>query len=276
MFPTRRFLSRRERHRIRISTEHIGTADSERIPTDQTWGCTLVWFCYDVAMNGYTHMVVGGLAAGLPVALSVAERKLGFSIGAHTIYPIVGVFPGVMGALGPDVDMPNSQSGKRLRNFLKISVTVSGVVVLLLSFYVGIGARGGRVLHVLIPSVIFFAAASCLRMFIVMAKHRRETHSGLVVMVLLLPSIYIVRFSDPSLFTNTLLSAWTGFCVGWLSHLVADSFNYKGVPWLYPLNGKHFRIGGIKTGSEGEKTFRIFCIVLFVTVYVVLIISRNA
>ena len=220
-------------------------------------------------------MVIGGLCGGLPVAISIAEKKLGFNIGEHTIYPFVGVFPAIIGALGPDIDMPNSKGGRNLRFFLKSSVTISGIAALLLSIYAGIGAQGEKVFNVLIPCIIFFASSGFIFMFIKLSKHRRETHSGLITLILLLPNIYIIRFTKPILFTSVLLSIWLGFCIGWLSHLVADTFNKKGVPWLYPFNKKHYHISKIVTGTEGENIFRVFCIILFVTVYIVLIASRS-
>ena len=225
-------------------------------------------------MNGYTHMVVGGLCGGLPVAISLAEKKLGFNIAGHYIYPFVGVLPAIIGGLGPDIDMQKSKGGKKLRSFLKGAITISGAAVLLLSLYVCIGIKGEKVYDVLIPCAVFFGLSCCTSMFVTLSKHRRETHSGLAMLVLLLPNIYIVRFTPPGLFTSVLLSGWGGFCIGWLSHLVADSFNSKGVPWLYPFSKKYFRISTFITGTEGEKTFRTFCIILFVTVYIVLIGSK--
>lgn len=226
-------------------------------------------------MNGYTHMVVGGLCGGLPVALSIAEKKLGFSLGGgHSLYPFVGVLPAIIGGLGPDIDMPNSKSGRSLRSFLRLAIIISGVALLLLSIYVCIGVKGEKVLDVLIPCGVFFGLACCTSMFITRAKHRRETHSGLVMLILLLPNLYMLRFTPANMFTSVLLSLWSGFCIGWLSHLLADTFNKKGVPWLYPFNKQYYRVGKCVTGTEDERTFRIFCIILFVTVYVVLIASR--
>ncbi|MDR2534817.1 MAG: metal-dependent hydrolase [Treponema sp.] len=225
-------------------------------------------------MNGYTHMVVGGLCGGLPVALSIAEQKLGFPIAGHALYPFVGILPAIIGALGPDIDMPNSKGGKTVRAFLKTAVTFSGVIVLILSIYVCIGVKSENAVDVLIPCAIFFGLSCCTTMFVTKCKHRQETHSGLVMLILLLPNIYIVRFTPAGLFTSVLLSGWSGFCIGWLSHLLADSFNKKGVPWLYPFSKKYFRLSSFVTGTQGETMFRNFCIVLFVTVYVVLILSR--
>lgn len=39
---------------------------------------------------------------------------------------------------------------------------------------------------------------------------------------------------------------------GYLSHLVMDSFNPQGVPWLWPVK-KHFRLPLVKTGSLFER-----------------------
>jgi inner membrane protein len=226
-------------------------------------------------MNGYTHMVIGGLCGGLPIAMSIAEKKLGFTIGrGHYFYPFVGLLPAIIGGLGPDIDMPNSKSGKKLRSFLKYSITISGFALLLLFIYVCIGIKDEKVFEVLIPCAVFFGISCCTSMFITRSKHRRETHSGLVMLILLLPNLYIVRFAPVNVFTSVLLSVWSGLCIGWLSHLVVDTFNKKGIPWLYPFSKKYYRISKCITGTEGEKTFRIFCIILFITVYVVLISSK--
>ncbi|MDR0562744.1 MAG: metal-dependent hydrolase [Spirochaetaceae bacterium] len=223
-------------------------------------------------MNGYTHMVIGGLCGGLPIALSIAERKLGFNIGGHLVYPFIGALPAIIGALGPDIDMPNSKAGKRLRSFLKAAMTLSGIGVLLLSIYIGV--TGARFFDVLIPCAIFFGLSCCTTLFITMAKHRRETHSGLVLLILFMPNLYMLRFAQKGLFTGVLLSLWAGFCLGWLSHLLADTFNKKGVPWLYPFSKKYFRLAGFVTGTEGERLFRNFCIVLFVVIYAAIILIR--
>lgn len=225
-------------------------------------------------MNSYTHMVIGGLCAGLPVALSIAEQRLGFSLGGHQVYPVVGVIPAIIGALGPDIDMPNSKGGRQLRRFLKAALSISGAGVILLSIYACIGVKGEAVLDILIPCAVFFGLSCCMTLFITMAKHRRETHSGLVLLILLLPNVYILRFTEAGLFTGVLLSLWLGFCLGWLSHLGADTFNKKGVPWLYPFSKTYFRLAGFVTGTQGETTFRNFSIILFVAVYIVLIASR--
>jgi inner membrane protein len=208
-------------------------------------------------------MVVGGLCGGIPVAFSIAERKLGFSIGSHIVYPIIGLFPAVLGALGPDVDMPNSKAGKKVRRLLLVSIVISG---LLLLFFSHDDAR------FLLP--LFFTLC-CISLFVFKSKHRQGTHCGLVIIVLFLPNIYIVRFIQASPFTNSMMSAWLGFCFGWFSHLAADTFNRKGVPWLYPFSRHYFRFAKIVAGTKGETVFRTLCVVLFTAAYLAIIIFRS-
>ena len=52
-----------------------------------------------------------------------------------------------------------------------------------------------------------------------------------------------------------------GFLIGTLSHLVLDTFNYKGIMWLYPLTKKHYHIASIKTRTFGETAFMVAMVV---------------
>jgi membrane-bound metal-dependent hydrolase YbcI (DUF457 family) len=225
-------------------------------------------------MDGYTHMLVGGLSAGIPLAFSIAEKQLGFNIGGHYFYPFVGVLPAIVGGLGPDIDMPNSKGGKFIRTFLKFAITASGLVVLGLSIYLCMGEKGLRIRNILVPCLVFFALICCIKLLINVIKHRRETHSGLALLILLLPNIYMVRYTPINLLTNIIFSIWVGFCLGWVSHLLADSFNRKGVPWLYPLSSKHYHITKIVTGSKKEYMFRRISIYTFVALYIAIMIFR--
>ncbi len=215
-------------------------------------------------------MLVGGLCGGIPLAASIAAKKLGFTIESHLFYPILGVFPAVIGGLGPDIDMPNSKSGRAVRNFLRIAITACGILVLLLAVYLGFAEKGKRVVNILIPLGIFFALICVGKLLITIAKHRRETHSGLALLIILLPNFYIVRYAPVNLLTNILLSVWMGFCIGWVSHLLADTFNRKGVPWLYPLNHKQYHIAHVLTGSKQEESFKVLSIIAFLILYLLI------
>lgn len=59
-----------------------------------------------------------------------------------------------------------------------------------------------------------------------------------------------------------------GFLIGTMSHLILDSFNYKGIMWLFPLTKKHFHIASIKTRGFGETMFLILMVALSVYAFV--------
>jgi inner membrane protein len=223
-------------------------------------------------MDGYTHMLIGGLSAGIPLAVSIAEKHLGINAGGHYFYPLIGALPAIIGSLGPDIDMPNSKSGKSIRTFLRFAITASGLAVLSLSIYLCIGETGLRIKNTLATCFVFFALICCVKLLIGVIKHRRETHSGLALLILLLPNIYIIRYTPINLLTNIIFSIWFGFCLGWVSHLLADSFNRKGVPWLYPLNHKHYYLTKIVTGSKQEYEFRRVSIYVFLALYMLIMV----
>jgi membrane-bound metal-dependent hydrolase YbcI (DUF457 family) len=95
------------------------------------------------------------------------------------------------------------------------------------------------------------------------------------MVMLFLPNIYIARFIQASPLIDSVLSAWLGFCFGWFSHLVLDTLNPKGVPWLYPFSSRYFRFAKIGAGTKDESVFRTFCIVFFVIAYLAIIIFRS-
>lgn len=63
---------------------------------------------------------------------------------------------------------------------------------------------------------------------------------------------------------------WLSFMIGFISHLVADTFTVEGVPWLFPIPIKFgippFKFLRIKTGGLIEKLI-IFPGFLFLNIY---------
>ncbi|MDR0374911.1 MAG: metal-dependent hydrolase [Treponema sp.] len=224
-------------------------------------------------MNGYTHMIVGGLSGAVPVAISLAEKKFGFSLGSeHVYYPALGILPAVAGSLGPDIDLPNSKGGRAVRLFLKSAITLFGALSLIFAVYLCFIDKLIRPVNVLFPALAIFILVCLVRLLLPIARHRKGTHSGLALLIILSPVLYIIGYMSANLLTNILLSIWFGFCIGWISHLAADTFNRKGVPWLYPLDGKFYRIANIVTGGKRERAFRKVCVVVFSVVYLAILI----
>ena len=97
---------------------------------------------------------------------------------------------------------------------------------------------GRRALAVSIPVRIFFG-------------HRTITHSLLFAGLALVGGSYLLP-SLPGI-------AW-GLFLGVLSHLVLDSLNPSGVPFLYPWP-KRFNLASIKTGGVGEMVLVLAAVV---------------
>lgn len=66
---------------------------------------------------------------------------------------------------------------------------------------------------------------------------------------------------------------WAGFLAGTLSHLLLDSLNPGGIPWLWPWK-KKFHLLGIKTNSTGEILVLAALIMLCITVLPVILQRR--
>ena len=80
------------------------------------------------------------------------------------------------------------------------------------------------------------------------------------------PILYIVLYVLMNMFLPTFVSL--GFLIGTMSHLILDSFNYKGIMWLYPLTKRHYHIASIKTRGLGETMFLIVMVGLSVYAFV--------
>lgn len=92
-------------------------------------------------------------------------------------------------------------------------------------------------------------------------KHRGFLHSPIFV---LLAGVLLTAGS------RTLLSGYqlqlasqfiTGFLPGMISHIILDTFNKQGIPWLWPWK-KRFRLLPIRTDSLMETAFALLLVVL--------------
>lgn len=87
-------------------------------------------------------------------------------------------------------------------------------------------------------------------------KHRGFLHSPVFI---LLAGILLTAGSRTMLSGSQLLLVnqfITGFLLGMLSHIILDTFNKQGIPWLWP-HKKRFRLLTIKTDSIMETAFAI-------------------
>ncbi len=101
--------------------------------------------------------------------------------------------------------------------------------------------------------------------------HRVISHSLVGVFVigwlvrLLLNKISPVLIVDMNI-------VWTAFMIGYVSHLVVDSFTKEGVPWFFPIPIKigfpPFKFMRVTTGSTTEKAI-IFPGLLLINCYII-------
>lgn len=155
-------------------------------------------------MTGKTHIAAGAVV-GLAAAWLMQQR--GLNISSAEAYFVGGM--GALGGLIPDIDIPTSKLGSKLKPLSSVIKVVFG--------------------------------------------HRSITHAPVVYIALGL------------LFYK--LGTWCGlvFCIGALSHLLLDALNKKGIPLLYPLSKKHFRIAKLSSKGIADK---VLCVAAYVLVVI--------
>lgn len=92
-------------------------------------------------------------------------------------------------------------------------------------------------------------------------KHRGFLHSPVFI---LLAGMLLTAGSRTMLSGSQLLLAnqfILGFIPGMLSHIILDSFNKQGIPWLWPYK-KRFRLLTIRTDSIMETAFAVLISIL--------------
>lgn len=87
--------------------------------------------------------------------------------------------------------------------------------------------------------------------------HRGFTHT-LVIPILLVLLQYFLMDHHILLLPDLVF----GFNVGWVVHIIADMFNRKGVPILWPFTKRHFHVANILTSTGQEYVFIVFWIVI--------------
>ncbi|WP_077369385.1 metal-dependent hydrolase [Anaerosalibacter sp. Marseille-P3206] len=188
-------------------------------------------------MTGKTHVAIG-VAAALTISYNQPVES-----------QLVLVTSAAIGSLIPDLDHPKGKLNQKLllinNNFYRALFYLSISSIFMYLYY-----RMGNKIFMLLSLV------SCL---VGISSHRSFTHS--IIGFLLASSIIkmgTLKFNLPSIYT--------GFVVGYALHLIADSFNPKGIRLFYPIKANISFPITIKTNSKAEKTIflllSIYCICL--------------
>lgn len=178
-------------------------------------------------MTGKTHITVG-IAAGLTLAA-------GYSLESGLILTAASA----IGSLIPDIDHPRSKINQRvllIKNKLFKMITYSCMGVGLIYF--------GSLLD---PSINKMLRLLGLTLILVgISRHRGFTHS--LLSLVLFSTIVYIGTSEFNLH-----EAYTGFVIGYVSHLALDIVTTQGIELFFPLK-KNIRLPlGIRTNGVVEQ-----------------------
>lgn len=180
-------------------------------------------------MQKDTHLLWGAIAGITGVYIS--NKYLG---NTEIVNSAVLAAGSLAGSLLPDADHTQSTVGRKIP-FISYPICWMGM------FFKWIGKK---------TKLKFFSniGKAC--------SHRGILHSGILYAILLYLSFLIVN--------PILKMLCIGICIGCFSHLIADTFNPSGIPWLLPLTFKRLSIAKISTGTTAEIVFRIISIIALV------------
>lgn len=177
-------------------------------------------------MQKTTHEIVGGIT-GVSALYLASKNNIDISSLNACLF-MTGAF---VGSLIPDIDHTQSTVGRKVP-ILSYPIAFIGKICSKSKF-----------------KFIKAIGKSC--------SHRGILHSGILYAILTLLTYYMI--TEPIIKVLCL-----GLCCGCFSHLIADTFNPSGIPWLLPLTFKRFHIMKISTGSIWEKVFRFLAIVFLI------------
>lgn len=229
-------------------------------------------------MNGTTHMIVGGLTGGLVFVYGIANHSMSLNFSGYEIYTFVVTVAGAVGGLAPDVDMRQSKAGKSLRKLLKTVMIISTVFLAAMPFISETGIKildravsFGASVDQKVPIVL---VAFCILLMIVIekSKHRGFTHTLVALFIVALPLFYMLYTKTVFIGADIVVSAQIGFVLGWFSHMLIDTFNYPGTPWLWPVVNNHFNIMRVDSGTIEETRFLVICVVVFIAGYTLILV----
>lgn len=99
--------------------------------------------------------------------------------------------------------------------------------------------------------------------------HRYISHSIIGIILFGLFADFVLTITKDVLIVNKEI-VWWSFMIGFLSHLLMDTFTEEGVPWLFPIPFRFgfppLRIFRPKTGGVVEKSF-VFPMLLIINIY---------
>lgn len=150
-------------------------------------------------------------------------HRAGINVGSVHVLPLVSIVPAAIGALLPDIDIPQSRLGSKFK-FLSKHLKHRGITHALLmpiALYVGMlsvqSAGAGLVLSALVGVLVSMVYG--------------YKKGGIVTLLLVTLTFILPNVGSSILF---------GLATGWLLHICEDMFNTKGLPLLWPISDHRF------------------------------------
>lgn len=204
-------------------------------------------------MTGKTHVACSATA----VAVLALAHPDGYRFAGVDVLPWVGVLSSVVGALLPDIDIPQSRLGQKFKflskNLKHRGITHTLLVPLILA--VGVTCMGTRKASIIaslmvgiLIGMLYDERVNLKRGNIIeKIKNLLVNKKGLTATIVMVILSYTVPETGASIL-------W-GLMVGWVLHIFEDLFNFKGCPIMYPFSKKHIHIASFKTRHWSEFLF---------------------
>lgn len=197
-------------------------------------------------MTAKTHLT-GGLIAGA-VAVQLTEPL------AREQFVLYGL-PYELESLNRITEMLSPVLNSPIGKFFNPTAIILIVFVLLGSLFPDIDHRNSKIGKKVKPLSILFNK---------FLGHRGIFHSWFLYNILYIAIFATYSMFAPAEYHYIYFFANTGFYIGCLSHLILDTFNKTGVPWLFPLSTKKISLLSIKTGETSEAFFQFAQIGVFI------------
>lgn len=192
-------------------------------------------------MTGKTHLNIGlaSTAAIFSITTTPAEPKTMITALSLT----------ALGALMPDIDLENTKISNL---FIKLALYLG---ILAIPILLILNKNGWNFSAIISFSNLNISGAIILLLLIALSKfskHRTFTHS-LLGLILFSWGVYVLLNNSGHLFLY--------FILGYVLHLIADSFTFQGIQLLFPFKPRQ-AIGIVKTGGIMDNILSIICFTL--------------
>ena len=170
-------------------------------------------------------------------------------------YLTLSLAGGVIGSIIPDIDSKNSETNQFFDKVTIITI-LTIIVCICLEYFFNIGLyklilKKNNIEEIITTVILFFA------MCIIGSRtnHRSFTHSFLGLFLYTI----VLYISLPQIFLES-------FIVGYLSHIILDLFNHKGLKLFYPMRKRLCFDLCDADGIVNNCIFGIDCIFLFIVI----------